>query len=497
MRSVRTQKKFFPSEISVVVTDIIEYVNLKSALRAKSDEHYPWRLASLLYFVTWCPAMLFLKARFWDDWAVYYSMSANEQKAFWKGEGNPPYVYEFQRLVLRDNPTAYHIMWLAMYFILGGIVFKILQSTKFFSHETNRRAALFFIILPINSARVAMIILPYTISVFLFYIAWLMLMNKSRLISYCSIGIFALSFYTPSVLPYFALPVATFVLVGYRDSGKNMKVAMRRATLILLAPVYYLLISRIIWPPAESRTAYFTPQIPGLIRSSILLVAALTIALWMSKQVKLGNIPKDRAMLLATGFLAMAFGSVAYFASGRLVDMSEWLSFFVPRSSSWDSRSQLLHGLGWSMLLAGFVGPVNTYLKKVGYRFIVAVCVSLNFTFMLGYYTDYLKQESMMQSFKHENLKPNSIIMIRDNTNQFNARGRNVRSYEWEAMILKATGLTKTVIDEAYVNCSPHAEIPDLFITINPGWGRLSTLVRRDAGMEVSYDEIAPCKKTK
>jgi hypothetical protein len=149
------------------------------------------------------------------------------------------------------------------------------------------------------------------------------------------------------------------------------------------------------------------------------------------------------------------------------------------------------------MLFAGLVGPVNTYLKRVGYRFIVAVCVILNFTFMLGYYTDYLKQESMIQSFKEENLEPNSIIMIRDNTHQFNARGRNVRSYEWEAMILKATGLKKTVIDEAYVNCSPNAEVPDLFITINPGWGRLATLLRRDAGMEVSYDEIAPCKKSK
>jgi hypothetical protein len=257
------------------------------------------------------------------------------------------------------------------------------------------------------------------------------------------------------------------------------------------------LIARFIWPPAEHRTAYFSPQLIGLIRASILILFFSSVSLFLIRKSREGKIDQERTILLAVGMMALGFGSVAYFASGRLVDISEWISFFVPRASSWDSRSQLLHGLGFALIIGGTIGALDTYLKTIGYKFVVAVCLVLSFTFSIGYYVDYLKQESMMESFREENLGPNSIIMIRDNTNQFNARGRNLRSYEWEAMIFMATGLNKTVIDEAFVNCSPKSEVPDLFITINPGWGRLSTLIRQDAGMEVSYDEIAPCKKTK
>ena len=476
---------------------MLKLINFTQKLRPNSTNQYPWKLAGVLYFIAWGPSLLFLRARFWDDWAIYFSMTPADQKNYWRGEGFPPYVHEVMNFLFRSNPAAYHLTSLAIYFCLGWLLFQILQKTKICSPEIVQRVSLIFLILPINSARHAMIILPYSVSVLLFYLAWNMLLSKNRLISGVSLIVFAISFYTASVIPFFVLPIASFVYLEWKKTKSFSRKVIQKSLLLIVAPAYYLLVARIIWPPAEHRTAYFSPQLIGLIRAAILILIFGSVSLFFIRKSREGKIDQERTILLSVGMMALGFGSVAYFAAGRLVDISEWISFFVPRSSSWDSRSQLLHGLGFALILGGAIGVLDTYLKTIGYKFVVAVCLILCFTFSIGYYVDYLKQESMMQSFTEENLEPNSIIMIRDNTNQFNARGRNLRSYEWEAMIFMATGLKKIVIDEAFVNCSLKSEIPDLFITINPGWGRLSTLIRQDAGMEVSYDEIAPCKKTK
>lgn len=476
---------------------MLKLINFTQKLRPNSTNQYPWKLAGVLYFIAWGPSLLFLRARFWDDWAIYFSMTPADQKNYWRGEGFPPYVHEVMNFLFRSNPAAYHLTSLAIYFCLGWLLFQILQKTKICSPEIVQRVSLIFLILPINSARHAMIILPYSVSVLLFYLAWNMLLSKNRLISGVSLIVFAISFYTASVIPFFVLPIASFVYLEWKKTKSFSRKVIQKSLLLIVAPAYYLLVARTIWPPAEHRTAYFSPQLIGLIRAAILILIFGSVSLFFIRKSREGKIDQERTILLSVGMMALGFGSVAYFAAGRLVDISEWISFFVPRSSSWDSRSQLLHGLGFALILGGAIGVLDTYLKTIGYKFVVAVCLILCFTFSIGYYVDYLKQESMMQSFREENLEPNSIIMIRDNTNQFNARGRNLRSYEWEAMIFMATGLKKIVIDEAFVNCSLKSEIPDLFITINPGWGRLSTLIRQDAGMEVSYDEIAPCKKTK
>ena len=263
--------------------------------------------------------------------------------------------------------------------------------------------------------------------------------------------------------------------------------------MILFAPAYYLIVTRIIWKPSTNRTDYFTPQLNGLIRATLLVIAALAISAFFVRQSTKNLIPTANALLLSLGLIAISFGSVAYFAAGRLVDMSEWLQFLIPRSSSWDSRSQLLHGLGISLVLVGLVGEINSYSKKIAYRVLMSFCILLNFTFMTGYYVDYLKQESISRSFSTANLENNSVLMIRDNTDQFSARGRNFRSYEWEGMIFKETGKKVEVIDEAFVFCSDDSLVPNVFVEMNSGRGRLATLVKRDAGILVSFTQVSPC----
>lgn len=469
-------------------------MQFKNPLKPKPNSHYPWRLAGFLYLLTWGPIVLFLQTRFWDDWYVFYTKNSVDAKKWWNGEGFPPYVYEVQRIVLRSNPIAYHLVSFIIYFILGWLTFRILTKYQYFATETNQRIAILSSILPINSARVSMIMLPYTISLFVFMIAWNMWLSKRKLVVAASLLVFLFSFYTWSLIPFLILPAAGSLAMYLREVPRKQFRNMPRLLLILLAPTYYIFSNR-VWPPAPERSDYFTPQLNGLFRAVIVIMFCLAFSLWLLYQQRLGRVAPNRVVLLSTGLFAVAFGSVAYFASGRLVDLSEWISFLVPNKSDWSSRSQLLHGFGWSLFVVGVIGEMDSALKRIAYQSVVGLCVLLNLSFLSGYVLDALKQESVIKAFSESELVNESkVIMIDDSLAlPFNARGRGVRSYEWEGMLLKATGDAKTVVYDGYIDCSSKKNVPDLLVTIYPQRGRLIAQMTMNAEMILQTQAIAPC----
>lgn len=469
-------------------------MQFKNPLKPKPKSQFPWRLAGFLYLLTWGPIFLFLRTRFWDDWLVFYTKNSVDAKKWWNGEGFPPYVYEVQRMVFRNNPITYHLVSFIIYFILGWLTFRILCKYQYFAIETNQRIAILSLILPINSARVSMIILPYTISLFVFMIAWNMWLSKRKFVVAASLFVFLLSFYTWSLIPFLLLPAAGSVAMYFREVPRRQFRNMPRLLLILLAPTYYIF-SKLIWPPAPERSDYFTPQINGLTRAVLLFTFCLAFSLWLYYQQRMGRVAPNRVVLLSTGLFAVAVGSIAYFASGRLVDLSEWISFLVPNKSEWSSRSQLLHGFGWSLFVVGVIGEMDSALKQIAYRSVIGLCVLLNFSFLSGYLLDSLKQESLIKAFSASELvRESKVIMIDDSIAlPFNARGRNVRSYEWEGILLKATSDVKTVVDKGYIDCSSQENMPDLLVTVYPQNGRLVAQMTMNAEMILQIQVIAPC----
>ena len=268
-------------------------VNITQKLRPQNTNHYPWKLAGVLYFIAWGPSLLFLRARFWDDWAIYFSMTPADQKNYWRGEGFPPYVHEVMNFMFRSSPAAYHLASLSIYFCLGWLLFRILQKTNICSPEIIQRVCLIFLILPINSARHAMIILPYSVSVLLFFLAWNMLLSKNRFIAGSSLFVFVSSFYTASVIPFFILPIANYAYLEWKKTGSITRRVIQKFSLLIVAPAYYLIIARAIWPPAEHRTAYFSPQLVGLIRASILILVFSSVVVFLIRKSREGKIPQE------------------------------------------------------------------------------------------------------------------------------------------------------------------------------------------------------------
>jgi hypothetical protein len=82
-------------------------------------------------------------------------------------------------------------------------------------------------------------------------------------------------------------------------------------------------------------------------------------------------------------------------------------------------------------------------------------------------------------------------LVVRDSANDFNARGRGVRPYEWEAMFTRAAGRTVRIDSDSIEYC--FTESPTAMLKIVPTGGRLISLLRREAAVNVSLERLDGC----
>ena len=452
-------------------------------------DKFPLKLGLLLYLVSYGFYFLFLNAYFWDDWTINYRMSANEAAEYWKTQlGFFPTNRFVEINLLRRDPIVFHLITLVIFFIIPIVVFHISKSASFFSQKQRFFLALFLLVLPINSARVSMACFRLSYSLLLFLFAWLILVdNRTSRLKFLSVPVFLISFLAQSLIPFFLLPCAhtTYLAFLKQGSWKN-RFVIGRASLILMPLFYY----GFVWkfdPPSPERTDYFTPSISGSLRAVLVMTIAISIfgfTRWRSHFQKLGWRNQD---LLALSLVLLAAGSVAYMASGRLLDISEWMLNFVPGSSAWESRHQLLLGLGFALLCTVVVTSLESGIQKLVISFALAACVVLNVSTTSGYYLDSLKQNEFIEAVsKVDGLEMDDSVVIIDHTDWINARGRDIRSYEWKAMLHKATGgLDIEVIDVPELCSQPEEILPQQVLVIDAPNGRLKALLNRKLHLSI------------
>jgi low affinity Fe/Cu permease len=239
----------------------------------------------------------------------------------------------------------------------------------------------------------------------------------------------------------------------------------------------------------------YSLQKSGVVRALILFLIASFVLLWLVKVGRHDVTEKYRNLLISLGIILVIVGAAPYIVAGHLVDVSEWMFNFVPRASDWSSRHQLLLGLGLAVIIVGILGELESKFKRNLVFAIVGVCVLLNMTFMQAYFLDSLKQDQFIDAIKQETeLSASKVIMIDDQAERFNARGRFVRYYEWDAMLVSAYGndAKHTISGLSYVDCASDL-IPDTLLTITATNGRLKATLLRDLGINIAVTPISPC----
>ena len=239
----------------------------------------------------------------------------------------------------------------------------------------------------------------------------------------------------------------------------------------------------------------YSLQKSGVVRALILLLIACIVLLWFIKVGSHDLTEKSRNLLISLGIVLVIIGAAPYIVAGHLVDVSEWMFNFVPRASDWSSRHQLLLGLGLAVIIVGILGELESRFKRNLATSIIGICVLLNATFMHAYFLDSLKQDQIIDAIKQNtDLSVSKVIMIDDQAERFNARGRFVRYYEWDSMFASAYGNDSkhTISGLSYVDCASDL-IPDTLLTITAINGRLKATLLRDIGINVAITPISPC----
>lgn len=457
---------------------------------------FPWKCALFVYVVSYGLILTFLGSYFWDDWAVYFSHSNSEIADQFRLGGNPPYRSWIESTVLGNHPEMFRLGALICYFACGWFVFKILQTMKFLKFEQIFFITLIFLVLPINSARVAMIDFSYGYSLALFYLGWYLGATKKSGLSYmAAIILMLLSFgTTSSLIVFFVVPCCHWFYIETTESETNRNRSIALFALVLsIAPIYWFL-DRRFNAPLGNYLQYYSLQKSGIFRLLILLVIATLICFWYAKFGSRNPVERNRYLLITLGIILVIIGAAPYIVAGHLVDVSEWMLDFVPSESDWSSRHQLLLGLGFAVIIVGILGELNSRFKRQLVFTILGICVLLNVTYMQAYFLDSLKQNEFITEIgNYKVLAKSEVVMIDDQAIRLNARGRGIRNYEWDAMLSVAypqLQLKSTYL--AYIDCKSDV-IPDTLITIVAGNSRLKAMLSRDVGLQLKVAHINPC----
>jgi hypothetical protein len=491
-----------------------------------SRDQFPWLMAALLYLISYGVTFLYLDAIYWDDW-VLFNVEPEIIIDTFKQAGLPfAWAGHLHVGLLKVGPEIYRILTFILMFLSGYLLWLIIGSIAAINQLERNLIALFFLILPLNAARVALINFPSTLCHFSFFLAWYLLVCRTGFISKgLSLLLFLFSFTVNSLLVFYALPIAHAV---YLSAGFNLKKTVMWASksfLFLMAPFVWFYVKTHYFAPyglyAESHALKLDEALKGLLLGAPLVIIFIT---WLVKMRQGKSNPVDGGLaLLFWGAVITWLAVFPYVAAGRLQSFGGWQSFH-----DWQSRHQLLMPLGAAVAMVGahswisrgntlrfaalallVFGVVFTWLAVFPYlavgrlpsfddwqsryrllmpfasavaivgaaswisygnavRFaLLALAISslVNLYVALEYHVDWIKQREVLQLIsRSDEIKAARTILFDDRAAYFNARGRTYRFYEYNGWFKFVYGdQTRWGMDQGAWEGPLTAQLPDQY----------------------------------
>lgn len=436
----------------------------------KKDMAVIFALYSLAYGIT-----LFNNGVFWDDW-VYYNVdkadiiNLTRQIAMqWVG------YYNIFMLSL-NSIYLYRALVFVLYFMNGIFLYLLLKGIKGMDRSSRFFIVLFFVLFPVNFARIAFCNSHTALCVFAFFLGfWLVsryLADKNVVLRIASLACVLFSFFIESLIVFYIIILA---YIAYFERERLKSPGERIARLInyadfLSLPLVYWIIKTLFRKPYgvyatynelsvakmklfftsgpyylmnSFRTSFIEPlnRCISLLSSNVVLYLAVSFALFLVMKPKAGE-SRDQE----SGWRFLSAGAIIFFMGiFPYVFIAKW-----PGNYDWMSRYQELTGLGAGLLFYSGV-KVFTDELKLGAAiraFMLSVFVTLfimvNFVTYLEYQRDWFKQLSLIENFKKSELmKNNSVFLFKDNTSELDARHRSYRFYEYTGLMKQAFGDTK------------------------------------------------------
>ena len=470
-----------------------------------TSPQFPWGFAALLYLISYGGSFFHIDAIYWDDWTLFNVAPDVILETFREAGAVFGWTGHLHVLLLKLGPGIYRVLTFILMFLSGYLLWKIIESLEVITSIERNLITLFFLVFPLNAARIALINFPYTLCYFLFFLAWYLLVCRAGKISrLLSLLLFLFSFNTNSLLVFYALPVAHSI---YLFAGFDLKKIIRWTVeyfLFLISPFVWFYVKIKFFAPYGPYVAYNSLNLDKLLLASMTGVPLLLIfVLWLAKKQREVSAPVDRGgVLLYWGAVLVWIGIFPYLAVGA------W-----PTYNDWNSRHQLLMPLGIAVSIVGvtrWVSYGNVLRLSLS---ALAVCTLINLRSAFEFHVDWLKQREVMRLIsKSSEIIGAKTVLFNDKTDRFNAHDRTYRFYEYNGWFKLAYGdqtrwgmnegswagaLTEKLpaIYEMCVSGSYNAKdyiigAPDIVVTIKSSKGPLKAGLTGSGGFIIDVKKI-------
>ena len=449
---------------------------------------FPWVSAIVLYTLSWGWSLLRPNTLYWDDWSDVFQRDNFYLRQVLVDSGRPPWEGVVEGLLLQMGPWSVRIAVFLMFFIVSLLLFEISRATCVLSVNRLKLLVVLFLAIPVNHARVSLIVFQYASSYFLFYLGWFVLVRSKSAKSFVlACVILFLSFKTHSFLFFVLLPFLHFAWLNKIELLDFKKLNRRhlQVAAIAIMPLAYVVARSLFWPPTKDWTDYHHVTSAGL-RVALLPIVIGLVPLILIAIRKAKNLSVNFGLtLLVVGFLVTALALFPYFAGELYVGYAgrpAYLTVFEFRAD-WRSRHQLLMPLGLALSVVGLNELFNWHKKNIVFVATIALSVTLNMFWGSQYFLMSHKQEQLVELFKTTEGKV-EIASVEDQTLRFNGREATFRGYEWNGFMTLAGISTDRPGCEALPSGSA--------LILKSDTPYLKALVTRDLGL---YFEVTPCSE--
>lgn len=400
-------------------------------------------------------------ALFWDDWTLVDVTRQVVIEDF--TQLGAPWTGYVHALVLAHpiGPWLYRALTFFFHLSAGLFLYGLLSTFRGLRETDRALIAIFYLVFPFFWSRIALIVLPYSTGIFLFFGAWFLWVcganRKGGYLRLLSLGAFVMSFCVlPSLLMFYALPVVHRWHIFNRDGNGGLLVFLKRSIGFLLAPeVFWFL--RHWWFPAHGAYEgyndptldkdylwylWYTPRymVHEFLHLKIrieLLVLCLPLA-WIvaylldqRKRIVASEPEKDyRAgvTMLLLGVVALYLGVEPYLLVGK-----------IPWHGDWASRYQALMPLGTAVLIVSGYKMFDHVSRRIWVAFWLSLCLALDMSYYVWSLRDWIKQEALIAAFRRESdIARGTTFPIVDRTRGYNVEFRGYREYEWRGLLRRA-----------------------------------------------------------
>jgi len=419
----------------------------------------------ILYSISFSLLLLNFDGLYWDDWVILNQTTETKQIFFSEFKNDVLYYFHMYFTSLDNSAFWYRVFVFVSYFITGMFLNAILKNIKELSSKDIFYITLLYLIMPVISSRIAISIIPFFFPLLIFYASFYMLTkylkNNSYILRFIILGGFYISFYTNSILVFYALVLIYiyYIKYGLLMSLEKIKEFSIRYVDFIVLPIVFFIIKVLYYKPTGLYAGYnsvgntsifkiifnlfksFDTSLFDVIHQSMYislpfwLVIIMILFVYKKYKFKEENLSlnDNSKYLLFFGVLMFLLAVFPYVVVSKL-----------PKVGTFASRFQLLTPLGLAFIFYFGIDLISKYFK-----FSLFVRQSLLFVLIFSfigknisdYYRwqiDSLYMTSVMMNFKNNNkIKDNSTFILNNNIINKLSYGRKPPFYEWNGMMKK------------------------------------------------------------